>query len=89
MIAKATIKFLDFDIPTGKTELMVGIKRVTISMTEWRIFHHLLGEWDSGLSRFPSSQTTYVFNAKKAFRAEGKSKAALICEMLGIQGQLA
>ena len=87
--ASATIKFLDFDICSGRTEFMVGSKYVTLNWEQSQMFRRL-ESWDSGLERVSShlSPSVWKFSAKNAHRAEGVTKAGIIADLMGISGRL-
>lgn len=86
--ASATIKFLDLDIRSGRSEFMVGSKNITLDWKESQMFRGL-ETWDSGLERVAfGTLPVWKFNARKAHRQSGVVKAGIIAELMGISGRL-
>lgn len=86
--ASATIKFLDLDIRSGRSEFMVGSKNVTLDWKESQMFRGLEA-WDSGLERVAfGTLPVWKFNARKAYRQSGVAKAGIIAGLMGISGRL-
>lgn len=86
--ACATIKFLDLDIRSGRSEFMVGSKNITLDWKQSQMFRGMEA-WDSGLERVAfGTLPVWKFNARKAHRQGGVVKAGIIAELMGISGRL-
>lgn len=86
--ASATIKFLDFDIRSGRSEFMVGSKYVTLNWKQSQMFRGL-ETWDSGLELVTFGNIpVWKFNARKAHGVNGTIKAKIITGLMGISGRL-
>ena len=86
--ASATIKFLDLDIRSGRSEFMAGSKNITLDWKQSQMFRGMEA-WDSGLERVAfGTLPVWKFTSRKAYRQGGVVKAGIIAELMGISGRL-
>lgn len=50
---KATIKFIDADLANGRTEIMVGIKRITIDSRYWKAIREAVSKGGRVITLYP------------------------------------
>lgn len=82
---KTTIKFIDSDLTTGKTTLMVGSKLIDITREAYQMLHSLAKDWRNNLEVVsqPNKRTVMKFNSKRLSVGQvGRAQTRLICTIL-------
>ncbi len=75
---KTTIKFIDSNLITGVTTLMVGTKLIDITREAYQMLHRLAKDWRNNLEVVsqPNKRTVMKFNSERlpmgSLRAERK-----------------
>lgn len=83
---KTTIKFIDTDLTTGKTTLMVGSRLLDITREAYRMLHNLAKDWRNNLEVIsqPNKRTVMKFNSERLPMggAQGMAQTRIICNIL-------
>ncbi len=83
---KTTIKFIDANLVTGVTTLMVGSKLIDITMDAYRMLRRLANDWHNNLEIIsqPNKPTVMKFNSERMpmGQLKGRAQTRIICNIL-------
>ncbi len=83
---KTTIKFIDANLVTGVTTLMVGSKLIDITREAYQMLHRLANDWRNNLEIVskPNKRTVMKFNSESVpmGQLQGMAQTRIICNIL-------